>query len=392
MNLKTLQKQIQAQGLSGWLFCDFHNRDHIAYKVLGLDFKKPCSRRWFYFVPATGAPRKLVHAIEPAYLQSLPGSTQNYSSWQQLHTGLKALLAGAANVAMQYSPRNNIPTISLVDGGTLELVRASGVKIVSSAELVQRIYSVLTPAGFRSHQSAGKKVQAIKDAAFARVFKALREKKSLTELEVQAFILGRFKEENLYCGAMGPIVGANEHAADPHFEPTAQNARVLKPNDRLLIDLWAKENTPDGIYYDITWCGFLGTRPPPLYVKLFDLAMQARDTALTFIDASLNAGKTIRGWQVDKVCRGVIQAAGFGDYFVHRTGHSIDSHVHGEGANIDSLETQDDRQLLPSTCFSIEPGIYYKGTGVRTEVSVCIDAKNRMQIEGAVQGGLVLME
>lgn len=391
MNLKNLQRQIASQKLGGWLFCDFHNRDHIAYKVLGLDFKKPCSRRWFYFVPAGGTPLKLAHAIEPAYLKSLPGRTQIYSSWQTLQLGLKKMLAGAGTVAMQYSPRNNIPTISLVDGGTLELVRSCGVKIASSAELVQRIYSLLTPAGYSSHQRAGKKVQAIKDQAFALIITALQKNKQVTELDVQQFILRRFEEENLYCGGSGPIVASNAHAADPHFEPTAKNAKVLKKNDRILIDLWAKENISEGIYYDITWCGYLGKTPPTLYLKLFNLAMQARDAALQFIDTSLQEGKTIRGWEVDKVCRGVIHNAGLGDYFVHRTGHSIDSHVHGEGANIDSLETQDDRQLLPGSCFSIEPGIYYRGTGVRTEVSVCIDMRYRMRVFGPIQRELIVM-
>ena len=393
MNLKKIQSALLDQNLDGWLFCDFHNREHIAQRVLGLDNKKFASRRWFYFVPSSGAPKKLVHAIEPAMLDALPGGSDVYASWEQLHAKLRMLLSGAAKIAMQYSPLNNIPTNSLVDAGTIELVRACGAEVVSSADLVQRLYSLLDAKGWRSHQQAGVLIQKIKDDAFELIFSSVKKNKPITELDVQHFILKRFKKENLTCGHGGPIVGANEHAADPHFEPTAKNAKRLKRGDKILIDLWAKFDAPGAIYYDITWCGFIGDEPPAEYVKIFDLAMRARDAALDFIRESLAQKKTVRGWEVDKVCRNVIVAGGLGEHFVHRTGHSIDTSVHGEGANIDSLETQDDRQLIPGALFSIEPGIYLpqKKLGVRTELDGFIDLRGELRVSGNIQKSLILM-
>ncbi len=392
MNLNQIQTALSAADLDGWLFYDFHNRDHIGYRVLGLDFKKPCSRRWFCFVPRAGKPIKLVHSIEPRMLATVPGTTIVYRGHVELHAALCALLKGVRRVAMQYSPNASVPTNSLTDAGTVELIRSLGVDVASSAELVARIYSTIDAHGFALHEEAGRKVQAIKNEAFAKIFDAIRRGRKLDEWTLQRHILARFAEENLVCGASAPIVAANSHAADPHFEPTQKNARVFKKNDRILLDIWAKINAPGAIYYDITWCGYAGTKPPASYVKLFALAMQARDAAVDFARQSLDAGRTVRGWEIDKACRDVIATAGLERYFLHRTGHSIDTSVHGEGANIDGLETQDDRAILPSTCFSVEPGIYKAGVGVRTEVSVCVDAKNRVQIVGDIQTELVTPE
>ncbi|HLX60240.1 MAG TPA: M24 family metallopeptidase [Planctomycetota bacterium] len=392
MNLKKIQSALTKLDLDGWLFYDFHNRDHIAYRVLGLDFNKPCSRRWFCFVPRAGKPIKLVHAIEPRVLDSVSGKKIVYRGNVELHGGLREMLSGAGKVAMQYSPNASVPTNSLVDAGTVELVRALGVEVVSSAELVARIYSTLDAHGFALHAQAGNKVQGIKDEAFALIFNAIRKGKKLDEFSLQQHILKRFAQENLTSGLSAPIVAANDHAADPHFEPTSENSRVFKKNDRILLDIWAKVNAPGAIYYDITWCGYAGANPPAAYVKQFDLAMRARDEAIDFVRKALAEGKTVRGWEVDKACRDVIAAEGLEQYFLHRTGHSIDTSVHGDGANIDSLETQDDRAILPNTCFSIEPGIYKNGIGVRTEVSVCVDGKKRVTIFGDVQRELVTMQ
>jgi Xaa-Pro dipeptidase len=393
MDLKKIQSALVDQKIDGWLFCDFHNREHIAQRVLGLNNKKFASRRWFYFVPRSGAPRKLVHAIEPGMLDALPGGADVYASWEQLRAKLRTLVKGAKKIAMQYSPLNNIPTNSLVDAGTIELVRSCGAHVVSSADLVQQLYSLLDAKGWRSHQKAGVLIQQIKNDAFDLIFSSVKKNKPITELDVQKFILKRFKKENLTCGHGGPIVGANEHAADPHFEPTEKNAKRLKRGDKILIDLWAKFDEPGAIYYDITWCGFIGDNPPPEYVRVFGLAMRARDAALDFIGQSIARKKPIRGWEVDKVCRGIIAGDGLGEHFVHRTGHSIDTSVHGEGANIDSLETQDDRQLIPGALFSIEPGIYLpkKKLGVRTEIDGFIDFNGELKVAGEIQKSLILM-
>ena len=391
MNLKKIQSALSQFDADGWLLYDFHNRDHIAYRVLGVDFSKPCSRRWFCYIPRRGRPIKLVHAIEPRALDVFLGKKLIYRGHVELHAGLKQMLAGARRVAMQYSPQANVPTVSLTDAGTVELVRSLGVKVVSSAELVARIYSTIDARGFALHAEAGRKVQAIKDEAFALIFDAVRRGRKLHEWAVQQYILKRFGEAQLSCGHSAPIVAANEHAADPHFELTQQNSRPFKKNDRILLDIWAKVNAPGAIYYDITWCGYAGERVPDAYVKQFALAVRARDAAIGFVRTALEEGRNVRGWEVDKACRDVIADAGLERYFLHRTGHSIDTSVHGDGANIDSLETKDDRAILPSTCFSIEPGIYKNGIGVRTEVSVCVDAKNRVKIYGDVQRQLVTM-
>ena len=390
MNLKNIQAAIAAQKLDGWLFCDFHNREKIAYTILGLDINKSCSRRWFYFIPARGTPLKLVHAIEPAFLDALPGRNVMYSGWVELHAGLKSILKNQKRVAMQYSPLNNIPTVSTVDAGTIELVRSFGPQVVSSAELVQRLYSHVDGKRFRSHQRAGKAIQEIKDEAFELIFSSVRKGKKITELDVQQFILYRFKDENLTCGNHAPIVAANGHAADPHFEPNAKNTRAFKKNDRVLIDLWAKLNEPGAVFYDITWCGYIGAKAPSDYAKVFGIVIRARDAAVACVENALAKKKTLRGWEVDKACRDVIANAGYGKYFIHRTGHSIDTSVHGQGANIDGLETKDERALLPGSLFSIEPGIYKGDVGVRSEINVYIGLDGRARIEGAVQKELIL--
>ncbi len=391
MNLKHIQSALVTQNVDGWLFYDFHNRDHIGYRVLGLDFKKHCSRRWFCYVPRVGKPIKLVHVIEPKMLATVPGSTIIYRGHVELLAGLKTMLKGVKCVAMQYSPLANVPTISLTDCGTVELIRSLGVEVASSAELVARIYSTIDARGFALHEEAGVKVQAIKNDAFKQIFTAIKRGKKLDEFSLQQQIMKRFAAENLTSGSSGPIIATNDHAAEPHFEPTQKNSRVFKKGDRILLDIWAKVNAPGGIYYDITWCGYAGEKPPATYARNFSIVVQARDAAIQFATHSLAAGKTLRGWEIDKACRDVIAAQNLEPYFRHRTGHSIDTSVHGEGTNIDGLETKDERTILPNTCFSVEPGIYKNGIGVRTEVSVCVDAKSRCKVFGDIQRELVTM-
>ena len=390
MKLKQIQSALKQTGSAdGWLFSDFHHRDPLGGRVLGLDPGKICKRRWFYFVPASGAPWKLVHAIEQFVLDGLPGKKWVYRGHAELREKLQELLRGARGVAMQYSPLGRVPMVSLIDAGTVELVRSLGVEVRSSADLIARIHSTVSARGFKLHAEAGRKVQAVKDAAFKKIFDAIARGRKLDEYALQQFIAGRFAAENLICDAP-PIVAIDEHAADPHFEVSKKSPRVFKKNSRILLDMWAKVNAPGAIYYDITWCGYAGATPPARYAKLFELVTRARDAALDFVRDGLAAGRTVRGWEVDKACRDVIAAQGLEPHFLHRTGHSIDTDVHGSGANIDGLETLDDRAILPATCFSIEPGIYLDGIGVRTEVSVCVDAKNRVKVIGEIQRELVL--
>lgn len=391
-DIARIQKELRAAGVDGWLFYDFHNRDAIAYHVLGMEFGKLTSRRWFYWVPTDGDPIRLAHKVESTKLDSLPGEKRLYLTWRELHAGLKGMLGGARKVAMQYSPMANIPYVSIVDGGTVDLVRSLGYDVVSSAGLVQTFQAVIDEAGYRSHLEAGEKVQRIKDEAFALIGRAVRAGETLTPYGVQQFIARRFGEEGLTCASEFPIVGTNEQPADPHFEPTPANARPIVPGDTVLIDLWAKLERKGSIFYDITWCGFVGEHPPAKYVEIFHVVRDARNAALGFIRGRYAEGKTLYGWEVDDACRQVVEKAGYGPYFLHRTGHSIGEEVHGNGVNIDNLETRDERELVPGICFSIEPGIYLAGEmAVRSEINVFITPAGKVDVAGTMQEELVLI-
>lgn len=392
VDIGRIQNEIQAAGIDGWLLYDFHNRDQIAYHVLGLDFTKYTSRRWFYWIPAAGEPIRLCSKVEPTKLDALPGEKRLYLSWRELHASLEGVLGSARTVAMQYSPTANIPYVSVVDGGTIDLIRSLGYEVVSSAGLVQTFQAVLDEAGYKSHLEAGERVQRIKNEAFALVEREIREGRQLTELDVAEFIMRRWSEEGLK--GEWPIVGTNEHPADPHFEPTRANSRPIRKGDTLLIDLWAKLDKPGAIFYDITWCGFVGKTPPPKYVEIFEVVRDARNAALEFVRERFAAGERLFGWEVDDRCRAVVEKAGYGPFFLHRTGHSIGEEVHGNGVNIDNLETRDERELVPGICFSIEPGIYLESEAMaaRSEIDVFITPAGSVEVAGEMQRDLVLMD
>lgn len=392
MDLDRIRKAIKEKNIDGWLFYDFHHRDLMAYQILSLDSTKFTTRRWFYYIPADGEPVRIVSAVEAKKLDSLPGSKEVYRSWQDLHRILKDTLADADKVAMQYSPENNIPYVSVVDAGTVELIRSFGVTVVSSADLVQTFEAVIDQAGYHAHLEAGEKVQKIKDEAFELVRKKVSEGEPITEYEVQQYIVKRFEEEGLTDDGDHPIVGVNDHPADPHFEPTEENTYTIKKGDTLLIDLWAKKNDETGIYYDITWCGYVGENPPGKYVEIFNTVRDARNTARDFIRERFAKNEPCYGYEVDDVCRKVVEDAGYGQYFVHRTGHSIGREVHGNGVHIDNLETKDERQLVPGICFSIEPGIYLPGEmAVRSEINVFITESREVVVAGDEQEELILL-
>ncbi len=392
MDLAAIQSELREAGLDGWLFCDFHHRDLMAYRILGLDDSKMTTRRWFYLIPAEGQPSKLSHRVEAGRLDALPGKQQHYLAWTELHEQLKRMLGGSGKLAMQYSPMNNIPYVSVVDAGTVELVRSFGVEVVTSADLIQKFESVTDDDGYRSHCEAGDAVQRIKDEAFSLLDKAVRDSGPITEYDVRNFILTRFEEQGLTTDGDSPIVGFNDHPADPHFEPQEKGTYSLYHGDTILIDLWAREKQPPGIYYDITWCGAVGEKPAALYQEIFGVVCSARDAALELVTRRFERGQPCRGCELDEAARQVVVAAGHGEAFLHRTGHSIGRRVHGNGANIDNLETRDDRMLLPGTCFSIEPGIYLPGRmAVRTEINVFITPAGSVEVSGAIQRELVLI-
>ncbi len=393
MEIEKIQQALRDAGLDGWLFYDFHNRDPIAYRVLGMDFGKFTSRRWFYFIPASGAPRRLVHRVEPRKLDSLPGEITMYLSWKELHQSLPVVLGDAKRIAMQFSPLAAIPYVSTVDGGTIDLVRGLGYEVVSSADLVQAFEAVIDEQGYRSHLEAGEKMQRIKDGAFEMIGEFVRDGKKLSEYDLQQWIVERYNQEGLNCMNEFPIVGINEHPADPHFEPTRDNSFQFKQGDKVLIDLWAKLTRPGSIFYDITWCGFVGNNPPDKYREIFGVVRDARKAAVDFVRDKFSKAEPCHGYEVDDACRKVVADAGYGEFFIHRTGHSIGEEVHGNGVNIDNLETMDERLLVPGICFSIEPGIYLAGEmAVRSEIDVFITRAGEVVVAGAEQEDLILID
>ncbi|MHC4991400.1 MAG: M24 family metallopeptidase [Planctomycetota bacterium] len=392
MDLAAIQGALKQAGLDGWLFYDFHHRDPMAYSILGLDHGEMTTRRWFYWVPASGEPVKLAHRVEPRKLDALPGRQEHYLAWAELHEKLRQILVGKPKIAMQYSPMANVPYVSVVDAGTIELIRSTGAEVVTSADLVQQFEAVLDDAAYRSHCEAGEIVQRIKDDAYAMMDDRLRRSRPVTEHEVAEFILSSFEKAGLESDGDTPIVGFNEHPADPHFQPTPENTYTLHHGDTILVDLWARRATPPGIYYDITWCGFAGQEPPGPYVGLFDIVREARDTAIEFVRGRLTAGRTCHGYEVDDVARKIVSDAGYGESFLHRTGHNIGTEVHGNGVNIDNLETRDDRVIVPGVCFSIEPGIYLAGRmAVRSEVDVFVKDDGDVVVYGPMQQELLLV-
>jgi len=377
---------LRAAKLDGWLFCDFRGRDPIAQNILNLP-NAMRTRRWYYFVPAKGEPKKLVHKIESESLAALPGDTVYYAAQDELHKNLKKILGRAKKVAMQYSPKNGIPYVAMVDAGTVELVRGAGARVVSSADLVQKYEACWSLEQKESHFSAGVIIDRIIGGAFGHAAKCVREKKPLTEYDLKQWILKEFEASGIWAEE-GPDIAVNAHASDPHYGPTAASAARIQEGDLLLLDVWGKKKTPGSVYYDVTWMGYLGAKVPEKYAKVFAVAREARDKAVDLIRTYVARAKPLEGWQVDRAARSVIEKAGYGKYFFHRTGHSIGEQVHGNGANMDGLETHDVRHLIARTCNSIEPGIYLPEFGVRTEVNIYIDEKEA-RVTGAVQNEIL---
>jgi Xaa-Pro dipeptidase len=384
-----IQQALCDAEIDGWLFYDFRGSDPLAYRILQLDPTLHVTRRWYYWIPAQGIPVKLLHRIEPHVLDTLPGQTDYYVSWEQQRQRLGRLLAGGLRVAMQYSPLNAVPYVSRVDAGTIELIRSYEVEVVSAADLIQTFEARWTDRQLESHQFAATALRRIVDQTFGHVHQAIIQGRSLTEYGVQQFILAHIREAGMVTSS-APIAAVNAHSADPHYGPLETGSAEVVRDALLLIDLWAKRAEPGSVYADITWTGYVGSTVPVKHREIFDLVRQGRDAALTFVQREIAAGHRPFGWEADDACRQVIQRGGYGDQFVHRTGHSIGEEVHGNGANIDSLETQDTRRLMPRTCFSIEPGIYLPGEfGIRSELDVYLSEREAMVFGLPLQNEIV---
>jgi Xaa-Pro dipeptidase len=387
MELDAIQATLQQAQLDGWLFYDHHHRDPIAYRILGLSENLHISRRWYYFVPATGEPRKLVHRVESGRLDPLPGKAQLYSSWQELEAGLRQMLNGAERIAMQYSPRNAILYVAMVDAGTIEVLRELGKTIVSSADLVSRFEAVLTPEQEKSHFEAQAKLDAILETGFSEIGRRVRSAAGTDEYEMVQW----FKRAMADAGLVwehGPNVSVNANSSDGHYEPTEQAHAPIRSGDFLLIDIWARLDREATVFYDITWTGVVDREPTPKEQTIFNIVRDARDAAIAKVKQAFAAGKPIAGWEADDAARAVIREAGYAECFTHRTGHNIATEVHGNGAHLDNLETHDDRLLLPHTCFSIEPGIYLKDFGIRSEIDM-MTGDREARVTGRLQTELV---
>jgi Xaa-Pro dipeptidase len=376
-----IRSALGAAKLDGWLFYDFRHSDPLAYRILKMDENLVVSRRWFYYIPASGEPVKIVMSIEKFKLDALPGQKLIYRGWQELHERLRQTLGGkpdkAKRIAMQYSPMNDIPYMSRVDAGTIELVRSLGVEIASSAQLVQQFEAVWSPEQLKMHIEASDKMHRIFFDAFGEIARRVRANEPTTEYDIEQFILRRWHEEGMGSEHDDAIVSVNANTANPHYVPTREKALPIKRGDFVLLDLASKLRKPDAVFTDQTWTGYVGETVPDEYSRIFNIVREARDSAADFVRKNVRAGKSIRGADVDDVSRDVIKRAGYGDQFTHRTGHSIGEEVHGNGVNIDNFETRDSRRIIPGVCFSIEPGIYLEGKfGVRSEIDVYVNDKD----------------
>jgi Xaa-Pro aminopeptidase len=388
LDIPAVQHSLKADGIDGWLLYDFHGSNPIAARLAGLTGVHT-TRRWYYFIPASGSPRKLVHAIEPDTLSDLPGDTRRYAGRRELETGVAELVSGVKVIAMEYSPGGAIPYVSRVDAGTIDFIRNLGVQVVSSGDLISRFEAAWQDAAIQTHRAASEKLYRIKDQAFAYASARLAAGETVHEFEIQQAMVAWFRAERLVTDAP-PIVGAQENAGNPHYAPTAAVSRPFRANEVLLLDLWGKLDQPGAVYADITWVGFSG-RPPADVESAWSAVTAGRDAAIRLVQTRVSSGSELRGWEVDRAARDVISAAGYGSSFIHRTGHSLGEDVHGNGVHMDDYETHDDRRLLPGLGFTIEPGLYFETFGIRSEINVYVSDRDA-QVSGPVQERLVMLD
>ncbi len=393
-SLQAVQAGLREQHIDAWLFYDHHGRDPLAYRVLGLPAAH-VTRRWYYLVPASGEPQKLVHRIEAARLDALSGARAVYSSWGELEAQLAAMLANHERIAMQYSPRNAIMYISMVDAGTVELLRSWGKEVVSSADLIAQFEAVLTSDQIATHFTAQRAIDAILPAGWQWLRGELDAGRPVTEYTAQQWLAEAMRRERLVW-EHGPNVSVNENSADSHYDPTAEQARPIRDGDFLLVDIWGHSGDHcgdhsgilDSIFYDITWTGTVGRAPSEREQQVFTAVRNARDAAIAAVQTAFAQKRPIAGWEPDRAARSVLESAGFGPYFTHRTGHNIGAELHGAGAHLDDLETHDERRILPNTCFSVEPGVYLDTFGIRSEINMLTSATEAV-VTGRIQQELV---
>ncbi len=390
LDIAAVQRTLRAAGLDGWLLYDFHGSNPIATQLAGLGGGgHMTTRRWYYLIPAEGAPRKLVHAIESRNLDGLPGDKVVYAGRQQLEAGLSQLLTGMTRVAMEYSPECAIPYLSRLDAGTAETIRRRGVEIVSSGDLVQLFEAAWSPEQLASHRSASEALYRIKERAFDAAARAVKDGATLTEFDLQQQMVGWFESEGLVSDS-APVVAIGGNAGDPHYLPSSEHSRRIVKDELLLLDLWGKHTTPGAVFADITWVATTGKTVPAEQAQAFRTAAAARDAAVSMVEEAAGRGRDLRGWEVDQAAMRVLRDAGYGDRILHRTGHSLGEHVHGNGVHLDDYETHDDRRLLPGTGFTIEPGLYFETFGVRTEINMFRGEREAL-VTGPRQAAIIVL-
>ncbi len=383
-DLKDTQAAINEFGMDGWLMYDFRGINYLAARIANIPEDELGSRRWLYFVPAEGQPRKLVHAIEAAQLDHLPGDKTVYLKWQELEAGIRDMLGDNKKIAMEYSENAGNPYVSRVDAGTVELIRSMGKEVVSSGNLIQYFEARLTDEQWQSHLRADKLNQAAFEMAWQTIADHVRGGKTLREAELQQKVMDYYHSNNMTT-YHPPIVGAGPNSGDPHYAPVAGSDREIKEGDFVLLDMWAKLDEPGAIYTDLTKVGYVGETVPEKFTEIFDIVAASRDAGIETAKKAFASGETLFGWHIDAASREVIEKAGYGKYFNHRTGHNIGQETHGNGAHMDNLETREDRTVIPRTCFSIEPGIYLDEFGIRSEINVYISPDKEVIVTGGLQ-------
>lgn len=388
LDIGAVQAALVADGLDAWLLYDFHGSNPVSYRLAGMGGAGHlATRRWYYLIPRSGEPLALVHAIERHNLDHLPGSKIVYAGREQLQSGLTKLLEGRKRVAMEYSPNCAIPYVSRVDAGTIEMVRGIGAEVISSGDLIQQFEARWSDAAIATHRAASGKLYRIKDQAFDEVARRLRDDVPTTEYDIQQKMVGWFRDEGLVADS-APCVSAQENAGNPHYLATAAEHRIIHSDELVLLDLWGKLNQPASVYADITWIGFTGSNVPAKMADAFAAICGARDAAVDTVQAGVRAGRDVRGFEADKAARKVLIDAGYEAAILHRTGHSLGENVHGNGAHLDDYETHDERRLIPGCGFTIEPGLYFKDFGVRTEINM-VWAANGPEVTGPRQKAIL---
>lgn len=387
MDISRIQQLLSEQNIDGWLLYDFRRSNSLCCKFLKIPDSTLLTRRFFYWIPQKGEPIKIVTTVENP-LPHLPGIERRFKSWADLETLLAEILKNSPKVAMEYSPFGAVPEISRVDGGTIDLVRRAGAEVVSSGNLLQTLTAKWDENKWKLQQEAAGILDNIAASTWEWLAKGLG---SITEYDVQQYMLQEMERANCITNHP-PICAINVHSSDPHYAPTKVGSPIIKKGDWILIDLWCKKNLPSAVYGDITRVGVAAIKPTERQQQIFKCVQSAQQAALDFIKKRYANQTPIMGYEVDRICRDVIEKAGFGDAFLHRTGHNIDEDDHGPGAHIDDLETHDTRFLLPGTCFSIEPGIYLKGEfGVRLEYDVFLHPDGEVIVTGGIQDSIKVL-